>query len=335
MAEDLYGPQAARGHSLNTEQVDGATDRGWARRFRNSYSVIPLRLFLAGLFMFAGYAKLSYPRYLDPNSVAGFKASIASTGGSPLYGALRPLRDHPSLFGHITAYAEIAIGLGLLVGLLTRIAALGGMVLTALIALSVNWNSIKEYTGSGGWFTSVDLAVAAALSIFLIGGAGPISLDAGYSVMRRRRRLRHDRDDGEPGFRDNELDESRARLQGWDGQQHTTQMPSMPAADASSTAAYPAYSPPGASSAPSPAAMPADAPTGAMPAAPPAGPVNPASPPGPVAGAVRTEPSNEPSNEPSDGPQTEPPTEPPNGQPNETQAAPDPTSLWTERRREQ
>ena len=102
----------------------------------------------------------------------------AAKHGTPIGGLLGPLTDHPSLFGHITAFAEIAIGLGLLVGLLTRLAALGGMVLTALIVLSIDWGGVKQYTGSSGWFTSVDLAVAAALSVFLLGGAGPFSLDA-------------------------------------------------------------------------------------------------------------------------------------------------------------
>jgi thiosulfate dehydrogenase [quinone] large subunit len=210
-----------------TETEIAATSRtGWASRFSNGYPVTPLRVFLAALFLFAGWAKLSYPGFFDPNSLTGLKASVQSAKGTPLGGALSPLSDHPSLFGHITAFAEIAIGLGLLVGLLTRIAALGGMVLTAMIALSINWNGIKEYTGSSGWFTSVDLAVAAALSVFLLGGAGPLSLDGLIRAMRRRR---HARDDAEPGFRDNELNESRARLQGMDAGEHRTeQLPTMP-----------------------------------------------------------------------------------------------------------
>jgi thiosulfate dehydrogenase [quinone] large subunit len=185
-----------------------------------------MRAFLAVLFLFAGYAKLTYPGFFDPKSLTGLKATVDSAKRTPLGGALGPLSDHPSLFGHITAFAEIAIGLGLLVGLLTRIAALGGMVLTVMIALSINWNGIKEYTASSGWFTSVDLAVAAALSVFVIGGAGPLSLDGLVGAMRRRR---NSRDDGEPSFRDNELNESRARLQGGGfGEYRTDQLPTMP-----------------------------------------------------------------------------------------------------------
>ena len=181
------------------------------RRRANGWPVLPMRIFLAAVFLFAGYAKLAYPHFLDPKSSFGFRSAVAAAKhGTPIGGLLSPLTDHASLFGHLTAFAEIAIGLGLLVGLLTRVAAAGGMVLMAMIVLSVDWGGVKEYTGSSGWFTSVDLAVAAALSVFLLGGADPFSLDSLFWRARLRRRAA---DDAEPGFRDNDLAESRARLQ--------------------------------------------------------------------------------------------------------------------------
>jgi len=189
-----------------------ATPDPLRRRRANGWPVLPMRIFLSAVFLFAGYAKLVYPHFLDPNSTVGFRASVASAKhGTPIGGLLGPLTDHASLFGHLTAFAELAIGLGLLVGLLTRVAAAGGMVLMAMIVLSIDWGGVKEYTGSSGWFTSVDLAVGAGLSVFLLGGADPFSLDALFWRLRLRRRAA---EDAEPGFRDNELAESRARLQG-------------------------------------------------------------------------------------------------------------------------
>jgi uncharacterized membrane protein YphA (DoxX/SURF4 family) len=210
-----------------TEVPSGGAAQTTVRRFSNGWPVVPLRAFFGVLFVFAGYAKFNYPGFFDPASPAGLKATIDSVkADSPIGGMLGPLSDHPSLFGHITAFAEIAIGLGLLLGLLTRIAALGGIALTVIIALSVNYNGIKEYTASSGWFTSVDLAVAAALTVFVIGGAGPLSLDGLVGRVRARRNAR---DDGEPAFRDNELNESRARLQGAPpvGEHPTEQLPTM------------------------------------------------------------------------------------------------------------
>ncbi|HST49170.1 DoxX family protein [Jatrophihabitans sp.] len=217
---------------------------GHSRWRANGWPVLPLRLFLAALFCFAGYAKFSYPGFFDPNSRNGFKSAVdaARNGDTPIGGALGPLSDHASLFGHLTAYAEIAIGLGLLVGLLTRLAALGGMALTTLIVLSINWNGVKEYTGSSGWFTSVELALAAALSVFLLGGPGPLALDNLFIRARERQRAR---DDAEPSFRESEIEDSRRRLQGEPvpaGDAATTQLPAghtattrLPADDAATT----------------------------------------------------------------------------------------------------
>src|SRR3954468_4506414 len=166
----------------------GRYDTAPASRWRaNGWPVVPLRLFLAALFGFAGYAKFSYPRFFDADSPNGFKSAVdAAKDGTPLGSLLTPLADNPSLFGHLTAYAEIAIGLGLLVGLLTRFAALGGMVLTTMIVLSINWGGVKEYTGSSGWFTSAEIAIAAALSVFLLGGPGPFALDNLFIRARER-----------------------------------------------------------------------------------------------------------------------------------------------------
>ena len=197
------------------------------RRIRaNGWPVLPLRLFLGALFCFAGYAKFSYPGFFDEGSRNGFQsAARAASEGTPLSGLMSPLVDNPSVFGHITAVSEIAIGLGLLVGLLTRIAALAGMVLVTTILLSVNWNGVKEYTGSSGWFTAVDLAIAAALSIFLLGGSGPLALDNLFIRARERQRAR---DEAEPSFRDSDIDDSRRRLQGdpaYGAAGATTQLP--------------------------------------------------------------------------------------------------------------
>jgi thiosulfate dehydrogenase (quinone) large subunit len=201
---------------MSTTNATSPTAAARLRRLSNGWPTVPLRIYLASVFLFAGYAKLTYPGFFDPRAVFGFKSAVDSAKqDSPLSGLMGPLSDHTSLFGHITAFSEIAIGLGLLVGLLTRLAALGGMVLAISIVLSINWAGVKEYTGNGGWFTSVDLAVTAALSVFLIGGAGPLSLDAAIVALRDRRRAK---EDAEPSYSDYDADieDSRRRLRGDD-----------------------------------------------------------------------------------------------------------------------
>jgi len=191
-------------------------DGGGGPRLRaraNGWPVLPFRLFLAAVFLFAGYAQLSYRRWFDEGSDFGLRSVLQSAkdSGSPIGGVLQPLINHPSLYGHISAYAEIAIGLGLLVGLLTRLAALGGIVITVLIVLSIHWGGVREYTGSSGWFTSVDIAVAAGLSVFLLGGADPLSLD---NLVGRWRAKRRTPDEREPGYDYQDPDASLERLRG-------------------------------------------------------------------------------------------------------------------------
>ena len=56
-----------------------ATDRpAGPSRFSNNWPVLPLRAFLAVLFLFAGYAKFSYPGFFDPQSLTGLKATVDS-----------------------------------------------------------------------------------------------------------------------------------------------------------------------------------------------------------------------------------------------------------------
>jgi thiosulfate dehydrogenase [quinone] large subunit len=213
-------------NAMSTADTLGDTSAGSpiaarpARRFSNGWPTIPLRAFLAAIFLFGSYAKFTYPDFFDPNASFGFKSSVDSARhGTPLGGLMGPLSDHASVFGHITAVAELLIGLGLLVGLLTRVAALGGIVLVVTIVLSIDWPEVKEYTGNGGWFTSVDLAVAAALSVFLLGGAGPLSLDGAVGALRRRSRAKAEQADAvEPRYTDpaGDLEDSRRRLRGED-----------------------------------------------------------------------------------------------------------------------
>jgi thiosulfate dehydrogenase [quinone] large subunit len=200
---------------MTTSERSGPVAAGRRPRFANSWATTPLRVFLSSVFLFASYAKLTYPGFFNPNASFGFKSAVANAKkDTPLSGLMGPLADHPSLYGHITAFAELAIGLGLLVGLLTRVAALGGMVLAASIVLSVNWFEVREYTGNGGWFTSVDLAVIAGLSVFLLGGAGPLSLDAWYVWSRARRRDRVEAGESAFADRDADLEDSKRRLRG-------------------------------------------------------------------------------------------------------------------------
>jgi len=66
------------------------------------------------------------------------------------------------LFGGLIAYGEIAIGLGVLVGLLARPAAGFGLLLSLIFFLSASWNVHPYFYGADIVFTFAWLALGLA-----------------------------------------------------------------------------------------------------------------------------------------------------------------------------
>ena len=152
---------------------------GAPRRFALAeFALLPLRAFLGVTFTFAGLQKLANPGFLDANNPASIQAQIigASTR-SPIGSLIGHLGEHAALLGVVIALGEVAIGLGLALGLWTRLAALGGMALSFGLFLTVSFHASPFYTGS-------DIVFFFAFIPFLIAGAGShFSLDA---VIARR-----------------------------------------------------------------------------------------------------------------------------------------------------
>jgi len=148
--------------------------------------VLVLRAFLAVVFLSAGVTKVADRNFLDPNSPSSMRASVlAVRDTSPLGGLLDPIANHTLFFGLAMAIGELAVGIGLALGLFTRIAAIGGMLLSLSLWLTVSWNAAP-------WFTSADLVYLFALTPLAIGGAGALpSLDAWLARVREQ----HPQDD--------------------------------------------------------------------------------------------------------------------------------------------
>jgi thiosulfate dehydrogenase [quinone] large subunit len=143
-------------------------------------ALLPLRVFLGIVFLYAGISKIADKRFLDGTSPISIHAQVlAVKHGSPIGGLLGPVVDHSFAFGLFMALAEIAVGLGVLLGLLTRVAAFGGMLIALSLWLTVSWQAQP-------WFTSADVVYLFALSPLLLGGAGEFSLDGWLADARER-----------------------------------------------------------------------------------------------------------------------------------------------------
>jgi len=143
--------------------------------------LLPLRAFMGFTFIFAGLQKLANRHFFE----AGFPGSIqeqlaASDRTSPVRFLVTPALHAPVAFGIVIALAELAVGLGVALGLFGRIAAAGGMLLSLLFFLTVSFNTWPYYYGS-------DIVFLFAWTPLLLSGSGPLSLDAVLQNAARRK----------------------------------------------------------------------------------------------------------------------------------------------------
>ncbi len=81
----------------------------------------------------------------------------------------------PEIMGYLSIAGEFGGGLGLLVGLLTPLAALGIMSVMAVAILKVHWSNGLMAKNNGFEYPLTLFLIA---FYFMMRGAGPISLDA-------------------------------------------------------------------------------------------------------------------------------------------------------------
>lgn len=125
------------------------------------WALAPLRLFLGVTFVYAGVQKLTDPQFFNPKAARYIGKQIqAFAHGSPISGLLLHVAlPHATLFGGLIAYGEIAIGLGTLVGLLARPAAIFGALLSLVFFLSASWHVYPYFYGADIVFTFAWMAL--------------------------------------------------------------------------------------------------------------------------------------------------------------------------------
>jgi thiosulfate dehydrogenase (quinone) large subunit len=145
-------------------------------------ALIPLRLFLGFSFTWSGLSKLADPHFFAPRFPSSIQDQLAQNiPHSPITPILRLAAHQPVLIGTIVALGEIAVGLGALFGLLGRLAASGGCVLSAVFWLATSWHTSPPYQ-------SADLVFLVAWTpLVLAGGGGVASLDKHCADRQQRR----------------------------------------------------------------------------------------------------------------------------------------------------
>lgn len=153
---------------------------GW-KETGSRYALLPLRLFLGITFIYAGIDKLTDSAFMSDTgsgSIGEMMRGVRDTSAIP---ALVDLAlNNPVGFGYAIAFGELAVGIGTLVGLFARLAALGGALISLSLWLTVSWQVNPYYYGN-------DLAYLMSWLPLVLAGAAYFSLDA---VLGERRRTR-------------------------------------------------------------------------------------------------------------------------------------------------
>ncbi|MCX5204745.1 DoxX family protein [Streptomyces sp. NBC_00237] len=178
----------AYGYGTNGTRAYGTNEpRGW-KHTASRYALLPLRLFLGVTFVYAGLDKLTDSAFLTsgegPGTIGSLMNQWRDTAALPWLVDLG--LNAPVGFGYAIAIGELLVGIGTLLGLFTRVAAVGGALLSLTLWLTVSWSVTPYYYGN-------DLPYLMAWLPLVLAGASP-SVNGGASVdamraLRRRRML--------------------------------------------------------------------------------------------------------------------------------------------------
>ncbi|MFD9905227.1 DoxX family protein [Streptomyces sp. NPDC059063] len=142
------------------------------RRMNLGVVLLPLRVFLGFISIYAGMGKLCDPVYFD----GGERGSMVKWLNSLHPWALaEPLRDwalqHPVGAGLVIAFLQVIVGVLTVLGLWQRVAAGIGMLLSVALLVTVSWKTVPAYDAP-------DIIYLAAWSPLIIAGAPVYSIDA-------------------------------------------------------------------------------------------------------------------------------------------------------------
>lgn len=159
-------------------------------------ALLPLRLFLGVTFVYAGVQKLSDPSFLHPGAPTYIGTQLHGFAqGTPGGFLLRAFAlPQPKLAGVGVALLEIAVGLLVTTGLLTRGAAAAGLGLNFILFLTNSWHAFPYFLGSDIVF------VFAWLPFVLTGASGQPALDHALGRLATSPRMHFAPRPGDPAL---------------------------------------------------------------------------------------------------------------------------------------
>ncbi|WP_330459365.1 DoxX family protein [Streptomyces sp. NBC_00820] len=164
----------------DTNTANLGARRDW-RDTATHYALLPLRVFLGVTFVYAGLDKLTDSSFLKSGGAGSIGETMRAVRDSAAIPGLVDLAlKAPAGFGCAIAVGELAVGVGILLGLFGRLAALGGALISLSLWLTVSWATAPYYYGN-------DLAYLMAWLPLVLAGTPYLSVDASWRARRRRR----------------------------------------------------------------------------------------------------------------------------------------------------
>ncbi|MEU7427828.1 DoxX family membrane protein [Streptomyces sp. NPDC048362] len=151
------------------------------RRLNLGVVLLPLRIFLGFISIYAGMGKLCDPVYFD----GGKRGSMVKWLNTlHPWDVAEPLRQfalhHPVGSGLVIAFLQVVVGVLTVLGCWQRVAAVGGVLLSAALIVTVSWKTVPAYDAP-------DIIYLAAWSPLIIAGAPVYSVDGRLAGSAWRR----------------------------------------------------------------------------------------------------------------------------------------------------
>ncbi|GAA0450728.1 DoxX family membrane protein [Streptomyces stramineus] len=141
------------------------------RRMNLGVVLLPLRIFLGFISIYAGMGKLCDPVYFDGGRRGSMVTWLTSLHPWPVASPLRDLAlSHPVGAGLTIAFLQVVVGVLTIFGLWQRVAASIGVLLSATLLVTVSWRTVPAYDAP-------DIIYLAAWSPLVIAGAPFYSVD--------------------------------------------------------------------------------------------------------------------------------------------------------------
>ncbi|MFC5954707.1 DoxX family protein [Streptomyces pratens] len=152
------------------------------RRMNLGVVLLPLRLFLGFISIYAGMGKLCDPLYFDGGERGSMVTWLKTLHPWEVAQPLQQFAlEHPIGSGLLVAFLQVIVGVLTVLGCWQRVGAVIGALLSVALLVTVSWKSVPAYDAP-------DIIYLAAWSPLIIAGAPVYSVD-GRLVARAWRRL--------------------------------------------------------------------------------------------------------------------------------------------------